>query len=218
MSGLFISRATENPQEFFMWIFLVVFSICFHEYSHAQVALWEGDPTARDEGHLTLNPLKQMGIFSLVMLAIVGIAWGAVPVNPQRMRRRISPLLVSLAGPVANLILYVMFTTVLYLIAIYGKGRIDENVAMNASSLFFLGAVLNLTLFCFNMIPAPPLDGYAVFKFFSHRGLNEHSELIKGLAIGLILLAFIGIGYVFRFSAWLTMQWGTWLGLTEHSG
>ena len=156
---MFITMLKSNPQLFFMQIFLVVFSVCCHEYAHAQVALWEGDTTARDEGHLTLNPLKQMGTLSLVLLAFIGIAWGMVPVNPQRMRRRLSPLLVSLAGPVTNLLLYIMFT-VLFYVYITSQGIPTSKIySHNAALLFFLGAILNLVLFVFNMLPVPPLAG-----------------------------------------------------------
>ncbi len=210
---MFITTLKTNPQLFFMWIFLVIFSVCCHEYAHAQVALWEGDTTARDEGHLTLNPLKQMGTLSLVMLAFIGLAWGAVPVNPQRMRRRISPLLVSLSGPGMNLVLYIIFTILLHaFLVVKGMplGAIDEN---RMSEMFFLGAALNFILFVFNILPVPPLDGYAIFKFFSHRGLDEHSELVKGFFVCLILGVILGMQYVFSFAKWLTVHWGIWLGL-----
>ena len=85
--NLFINHLFTDPQYFFAIALLVMFSISFHEFSHAWMALREGDPTAADAGHLTLNPLKQMGIISLVMFAIIGIAWGQVPVNPRNFRR-----------------------------------------------------------------------------------------------------------------------------------
>lgn len=214
MSGLFISRLTENPYQFFLWIFLVIFSICFHEYCHAQVALWEGDSTARDNGHLTLNPLKQMGPFSLIMLVFIGIAWGQVPVDPQRMRRKVSPLIVSLAGPVSNLFLYIAFTVLLYLTVFLFKDTDHIEQAKNAINLFLLGAVLNFVLFAFNMIPAPPLDGFAIFRYFSHSDLERNPELVKGVMIGIVFLAIFFIDYVFKAGVWLTLQWGVWLGLT----
>lgn len=83
--NLFITQLFEDPQRFFIWLLVVIFSICCHEFMHAWAALKQGDPTAADEGHLTLNPMKQMGPFSLVMLAVCGIAWGRVPVRPWQM-------------------------------------------------------------------------------------------------------------------------------------
>ena len=75
MSGLFITNLWRDPYFFFGAAFLVVFSICCHEFMHAWVAMKEGDCTAADAGHLTLNPLKQMGWFSLLLFAFLGIAW-----------------------------------------------------------------------------------------------------------------------------------------------
>lgn len=86
--GLFILRLKDDPVYFFMMSAIVIFSICFHEFSHARMALWMGDSTAADSGHLTLNPLKQMGVISLIMFLILGFAWGAVPVDPQKLRSR----------------------------------------------------------------------------------------------------------------------------------
>ena len=65
LADIFIQRLFDDPRSFFMLTFIVVFSVCLHEYSHAQVALWMGDSTAADRGHLTLNPLKQMGWFCI---------------------------------------------------------------------------------------------------------------------------------------------------------
>lgn len=107
--NLFITQLFEDPQRFFIWLLVVIFSICCHEFMHAWAALKQGDPTAADEGHLTLNPMKQMGPFSLVMLAVCGIAWGRVPVRPWQMRHRHSDALVSLAGPATNFGLFLIF-------------------------------------------------------------------------------------------------------------
>ena len=102
--GLFITKLWTAPQEFFLIALIVVFSICLHEYCHARCALLMGDPTAADRGHLTLNPFRQMGLFSLVMFLVAGIAWGMVPVDPEKARSRYpwGPAAIALAGPAAN--------------------------------------------------------------------------------------------------------------------
>ena len=84
---LFVEMAKSNPFFYFSWVFIVVFSICVHEYAHAATALQLGDDTAAQSGHLTLNPMVQMGGTSLAALLLVGVAWGAVPVNPPRRSR-----------------------------------------------------------------------------------------------------------------------------------
>ena len=77
---MFVENITENPAYYFSWIFAAGFSICCHEFAHAWTAVYYGDETPRE--HLTLNPLVQMGKQSLIMLFLIGIAWGSVPVNP----------------------------------------------------------------------------------------------------------------------------------------
>ena len=102
--NIFITQLAENPRYFFLVTLAVIPSICLHEYFHAQVALWCGDDTAARNGHLTLNPLKQMGWISLIMFFFIGIAWGQVPVDPRRLTRK-QDALVSFAGPFMNLVL-----------------------------------------------------------------------------------------------------------------
>ena len=101
---LFIQTLWTNPVYFFTVCLIVTFSVCLHEYFHAWMGVREGDYTLQD--HLTLNPVKQMGFMSLLMMAFFGIAWGGVPVNPTLLRGRWSMLKVSVAGPVANFVLF----------------------------------------------------------------------------------------------------------------
>ena len=92
-----------------IWVVIVMFSICLHELAHAWVALKHGDDTAAQAGHLSLNPAIQMGPYSLILLAVLGLAWGAVPVDEGRMRSRASGAWVAVAGPLTNLALMVVF-------------------------------------------------------------------------------------------------------------
>ena len=107
--SLFIRYLFEDPRYYIFWIVSVAFSICVHEFCHAATASTFGDNTARANGFMSLNPLRVMGPSSLICLALFGIAWGAVPVNPWSYRKRYQPSLVSAAGPFANLLLAVLF-------------------------------------------------------------------------------------------------------------
>ena len=81
------------------WAFWVIFSITLHELGHGWAAIRQGDDTPRRFGRMTLNPLVHMGVPSLVMFALIGIAWGAMPVEPSRFRwGRRGRVLVSAAG------------------------------------------------------------------------------------------------------------------------
>ena len=148
--NLFAAMAFENPFYYFSWIFVVMFSICVHEYAHAATALRRGDNTAALLGHLSLNPLKQMGVQSLVMLVLFGVAWGAVPVNPRRLKSSASEAMVALAGPLANLVLVLFFTVLLL--------ATDRWLPVKSVTSFcWLAAQANGILFLLNMLPVPPL-------------------------------------------------------------
>lgn len=156
MGNLFISMVLSDPVRYFSWILAVAFSVCLHEFAHAWAALKLGDDTAARSGHLSLNPLVQMGPQSLLMLFVLGIAWGAVPVNTQKLRGWDREALTAFAGPLANLLLCGVFG----LLAASGLG------AELGSQFFFGASAANAVLFLLNMLPVPMLDGWAVFKLF----------------------------------------------------
>lgn len=164
--NLFLSYATQNPAYYFSWVVAVMFSICLHEYAHAAAALRLGDDTAARQGHLTLNPLVQMGLPSIVMLLVIGIAWGAVPVNPGRIRRRGGGALVAVAGPLTNLFLCIGFGLMTVLWSLLAQGVQAEGAAMR---FLWLASVANGVLFVFNMLPVPMFDGWSVFALLIPR-------------------------------------------------
>lgn len=161
--NLFLNYAWEDPFYFGAWIIIITFSICVHEYAHAYAALRFGDYTAAHAGHLTLNPFRQMGLNSLIALFLVGIAWGAVPVDPRQLRTRPAAAAVAFAGPAANLLLAALGALLLALVerfALWGG-------AMNYPALFFkYAAVANSVLFLFNLLPIPMFDGWSVLGLF----------------------------------------------------
>ena len=145
-----------------------------HEYAHAEAAYRQGDDTAYMLGRLTLNPLKHIDPIMTVLLPVVlwlshaGFLFGAakpVPVNPRKYRQLVrGDVIVSLAGIVVNLALFVVFT------GLFGAvGLVGRRVPGLAGSLgifqemMYQGMRLNLVLAFFNLIPIPPLDGSHVF-------------------------------------------------------
>ncbi len=164
----------------------------------------EGDDTAARAGHLTLNPIKQMGFFSLVMLAVIGICWGMVPVNPANFRRKASDLIVSLAGPLTNLALACVFIIVcvglkiVYLLfeSIEISGFLSGiELIFNA---FLYGSVMNIVLFFFNILPIPGLDGWAIIRYFVSPEKMMNSEFIAGAGVVLFLLAMYFMDYIYE--------------------
>ena len=147
---LFISNLTEYPQFYFCAVGSLMVSITLHEFCHAFIAREFGDETAASEGHLTLNPIKQMGLYSLACLFLFGICWGAVPVNRERVSR-MGQAVISAAGPFANLVLA---------IACAQMFRIFPCL------LLYVALQVNCLLFIFNMLPIPILDGWGILEPF----------------------------------------------------
>ena len=201
---MFIKTLFTEPLQFLMVCVILVFSICLHEYCHAWMAVREGDDGAAE--FMTLNPLRQMGLMSLLMMALIGIAWGAVPVDLSKLRSRWSRIRISLAGPAANLFLLLVAAAGVFFIGFAAKG------AQSGSGLPLLRAlthfllyfgVYNFTLMVFNLIPAPGLDGWNVLAEFFPKMRNISSEVAKGAMLGLMILAFMGVNFLFQAGVWL---------------
>jgi Zn-dependent protease len=159
MSAFFLSRLAESPWDYVSWVLIIMFSICVHEYSHARMALRCGDDTAARAGHLTLNPLVQMGPQSMIILALIGIAWGAVPVNPARLGRG-QRAKVAFAGPAANLLMSLLFAG----LTVAGIRILGETGGRGAPYLLAKTAQANATLFLLNMLPIPMFDGWTILE------------------------------------------------------
>lgn len=192
---MFIQQLSVHPTYYISWVFLAAFSICCHEYAHAAVALRVGDNTAAQNGHLSLNPLVQMGGRSLIMLGLFGIAWGAVPVNLSNVRSPRARAMISLAGPLTNLLLCLIFSLLTVIARVAG--------ADIAVSFLFVGGAVNGMLFVFNLLPVPMLDGFAVLSAF-HTSLEDFAQRHAGtIFIVFILLLWssplgsiiFGLGY-----------------------
>ena len=149
---------------------LFIFSVIVHEVAHGWVAYRMGDPTAKEMGRLTLNPVPHIDLFMTILLpvALHFLSNGAfmfggakpVPVDPRRFRNpRRGLMLVSLAGPASNVLLAVVAAAVFRGI-LAGTGATVESLAVaQALTVCMHLCFLNLFLALFNLIPVPPLDG-----------------------------------------------------------
>ncbi|MBR2344872.1 MAG: site-2 protease family protein [Lentisphaeria bacterium] len=185
---MFIKLLFQDPRTFSAILLIVVLSVCVHEFMHAYIALKNGDPTAADHGHLTLNPFKQMGLWSLITFCLIGIAWGQVPVNRANLRSRKARLAVDFAGVAANLILSAIFLVLLVLVC-----KIASNEEF-AQGILFFGASINLVLFVINLFPVPGFDGWNVLTEF--RKPQVSSELVNGIFFIMVVILFFGINYI----------------------
>lgn len=150
---------------------IFAFSISVHESAHAYAAYRLGDNTGKDLGRVTLNPMKHLDLFGTILLFLAGIGWAKpVPINPSRFKnRKIGTMIVSLAGPLSNIILAFIFTFVLLFIrfkfGVYSDMSSTEPLVI-LSNFCEIGLSLNILLAVFNLLPIPPLDGSKIFTIF----------------------------------------------------
>ena len=181
---MFITTLFKDPRTFALIILLVTFSVCVHEYLHAWVALKMGDPTAAERGHLTLNPFKQRGFISLLMLLFIGLAWGQVPVDVRNLPTRGKRIAVALAGVGGNLLLAVIFSMLSLLVLIYLPGN------MYAAWMLHYGATLNIVLLIINLLPVPGFDGFMVIQDFLRIRTEKAAETANAAFFIIVMLMF----------------------------
>lgn len=192
-----------------VYLAAIIVAITVHEFSHALAGKLEGDETAESLGRLTLNPIAHLDPWGFVFMVIAGFGWGRpVPFNPYRLKhRRFGPALVSIAGPISNIICALVFGLI-YKVLLQSIALPDNNYLM-----IFLGAliIINAVLAVFNLIPIPPLDGskllFALLPqtkgTLQFRMFMEHYGMF--LLIGIILLDTVtGISVLSRLFGWVT--------------
>ncbi|MBC3880901.1 site-2 protease family protein [Undibacterium sp. LX40W] len=171
----------------------VVIGLTIHEWAHAYTAYKLGDTTAKDQGRLTLNPLKHLDPFGTLLILILGFGWAKpVQFNPDNLKQKHrDEILISIAGPLSNFLLGIAFLAL-------ARGIFSFADAQNANSIFgyintlVLWAIINFGLAIFNMIPLPPLDGSHLYMtFFSRINptlANRMYSLGMFVLIGILLM------------------------------
>lgn len=141
----------------------LIIAFTVHEFAHAYTAYKFGDSTAKDQGRLTLNPLQHLDPFGALLIFLVGFGWARpVPVNRFRLKNpRLGGVLVSLMGPVSNLLLAMLGYAVVFVFIKTGWAATLPEFVFEFFNLFIW---LNVMLFVFNLIPLPPLDGYRIVE------------------------------------------------------
>ncbi len=174
----------------------IVLSLSLHEFAHAFVAHKCGDDTAKNNGRMTLNPLKHIDPLGFILLILLGFGFAkAVPINPYNFKKmRRDYFFVSVAGITVNLILAFIssFFYVLFL-------RMGNWIAVN---FFFYFMTINIGLMIFNLIPIFPLDGFRIVEAAAgrtNRFVNfmrrNGQRILFGLLIWSVVLGWI-IQYV----------------------
>jgi len=213
-----INTLQSDPQAGLILILALVFSLSFHEFSHAYVAYKLGDNTAAYQGRLTLNPLVHLDLFGSLMLLFVGFGYAKpVPVNPINLRNpRVDMMKVAFAGPASNLLLCLIGCSLMRFI---GINELTEVIAYkrifnSTGQILFTFSTINMILAVFNMIPIHPLDGGQIFggfldkvnPNFSYKLRAYGPQILMGIIffgiftgfslIGIIITPFIEVVYI----------------------
>ena len=177
----------------------VLIAITFHEYAHAIAADKLGDDTPRNQGRLTLNPLAHLDPIGSIMLVFVGFGWGKpVEINPRNFNRTVSmskgEAIVSIAGPVMNFILAILFSIIYFAIAKFAPTFILTQMGIIIITLIQITIMINVGLGVFNLIPLPPLDGSKILSHFLSYNAKEWFERYSQVFyIGFMVLWITGI-------------------------
>lgn len=180
----------------------IIIGLTFHEYAHAKAASLCGDNTAKNQGRVSLNPLKHMDPVGFLCLLIVGFGWGKpVPINPYNIsnhHRKFKEVMISAAGIIMNFLLAVIFAVILTAIAQYSPNTFASNAGTYLYYGIFYVSYINVVLMIFNLIPIPPLDGFnIVAEITSFNETELYYKLLRyGSFILIILLVTNVIDYI----------------------
>jgi Zn-dependent protease len=170
----------------------LVFGISVHEFAHAAAATWLGDPTPGRQGRLTLAPAAHLDVMGSLMFLIGGFGWGKpVQYNPYALRAspRAGPAIVSVAGPISNVILAVIVAAIIRLLPlVLGVFEFPSGVIGTLFDLLVYIVYYNLILSFFNLIPVFPLDGFAILQGLLPPALADAFEATRQYGFFILLL------------------------------
>ena len=187
-----VSGITTWIMETILLLPAIIIALSFHEYAHAKVADWAGDPTPRNMGRVTIDPRAHIDPFGLIALIFIRFGWGKpVVVNPYNFRKqRRDSILVGIAGVTTNFVLAVLFGGIILVVNNLSPSFFNEGFGHMVGHMLIEIVIINVTIMLFNLLPIPPLDGFGVVSdiFNLHdtgfyRVVYQNSMLILMVAI-----------------------------------
>lgn len=196
--------AGGDPKSFIIQILLslpiILLSLSVHETAHAIAANKLGDPTAKNLGRITLNPVKHLDPIGFLCMLLCGFGWAnPVPINSRYFKNPRRDMAISAAaGPVSNVVLAFVFALLLKISYSVLPGMITTQSSLELASILItflsIGVSLNITLAVFNLLPVPPLDGSRMLYVFlppkQYFGVMKYERYIS---LGIMVLLLIGV-------------------------
>lgn len=225
--------------EILSFLIAILVALTVHEFAHACVANYLGDPTAKYAGRLSLNPTSHLDLYGSMILIISLIAsiyarfpfifgWGKpVPVNPYNLKHRHGELIVSLAGPISNFLVAIFLVAIIAILPAGNKAGLDfasiasvingaggyEGLAILAASIISVNVALGI----FNLLPIPPLDGSRILLIIFPPGRSGVGEILQKYGLFILIFIFLfGLNFL-RFIALLIISSLLYLGFTINS-
>lgn len=206
---------TAMAQQLLVMVPIFLVSITLHEFGHALAADRLGDPTPRNAGRLSLNPLAHLDLLGTLMLLFAPFGWAKpVPINLSNIKNRYGQLIVSIAGPLANFILAVIGIAILK----HGfdvPGELIPRLVLINEGLFdkmpilvplLTMVLLNSVLMLFNLLPIPPLDGFGIISNIFPLKKSYYDVLPYGIIALVLIMSVPSVGRYFNLAIVYTIQ------------